>query len=62
MDTNDHKLFVRPSEAAARLSIGRTRLFAAIRSGDLRSVTYGNSRLIPVAALEEFAQRLTKSS
>lgn len=43
--------------AAESLSIGRTGIFALIKSGALKSVKIGKRRLIPVAELEAFAAR-----
>lgn len=40
-------------EATSRLGIGRTRLYAEIRSGSIRSVSSGRRRLIPEAAIRE---------
>jgi excisionase family DNA binding protein len=52
------RLFYKPAEAATLLARGRTKVFEAIASGDLRSVKVGASRLIPVDALREYAERL----
>lgn len=51
------KLLVSPEEAADVLSIGRTRVFGLIATGQLRSVLIGRSRRIPVSALVEFVER-----
>lgn len=51
-------LFLKPEQAAARLNIGRTRVFAAIAAGELRSVKLGRSRLIPAGALLEYAEHI----
>ncbi|WP_085233770.1 helix-turn-helix domain-containing protein [Mycobacterium conspicuum] len=48
----------RPEEAARLLGCGRTRVFALIGSGDLRSVKLGASRRIPRSAIDEFIERL----
>lgn len=45
------RLAVGPIEAAEMLSIKRTRIFALIKSGELRSFKSGKSRLIPTASL-----------
>jgi excisionase family DNA binding protein len=42
------------------LPIGRTRIFALIKSGELESVKVGRSRLIPADAVERFLQRLRR--
>jgi excisionase family DNA binding protein len=52
------KLFYKPTEAAELLSLGRTKVYAAMSAGELRSVKSGASRLIPAEALLEFAERL----
>jgi len=46
-------------EAARALGIGRTKTFALVGTGELRSVTIGRRRLIPVVALREFEARLS---
>ncbi|ASO17950.1 excisionase family DNA binding protein [Actinoalloteichus hoggarensis] len=52
------KLLYRVEEAAVILSIGRTRVFGLINSGELRSVRIGGSRRVPRAALAEFLRSL----
>ncbi|MEJ7743187.1 MAG: helix-turn-helix domain-containing protein [Nocardioidaceae bacterium] len=56
------KLLYRPEEAARSLGIGRTRLYALIASGDIASVTIGNSRRISSDALRDFIRRLESPS
>lgn len=51
------KLLLTAEEAAAALGIGRTRVFALIRAGELRSLKIGASRRIPSDALDEFVRR-----
>ncbi|MES3639887.1 helix-turn-helix domain-containing protein [Mycobacterium intracellulare] len=48
----------RPDEAAKLLGCGRTRVYAFIKSGELRSVKLGGSRRIPRSAIEEFIESL----
>jgi excisionase family DNA binding protein len=48
----DGKRALRVNEAVFRYGIGRTNLHRLIKSGALRSVKVGRSRLIPVDALE----------
>lgn len=55
------KLLYTPAEAAEALAIGRTRLYALLRSGEIRSIKLGTSRRIPAAALAEFADRLERT-
>jgi excisionase family DNA binding protein len=42
------------AEAAAALRMSRTRLYAAIRNGEIASYTTGRSRRISVRALEAY--------
>jgi excisionase family DNA binding protein len=44
------------NDAAAALGIGRSRLYAEMASGRLRSVKAGRRRLVPASALAEFAE------
>ena len=46
-----------PNEAARLCSIGRTTLYAALSSGDLKSVKIGTRRLITLDALREWLRR-----
>ena len=48
------KLLLSPSEAAAHLSVGRSKVYELMRLGQLRSVKIGGSRRIPRAALTDF--------
>lgn len=52
------KLLYRIPEACEALGVGRTRLYGAMRTGELHSVKDGASRLIPADALEAFADKL----
>lgn len=52
------KLLLSPSEAAAHLSIGRSKVFELMRLGQLRSVKTGGCRRIPRAALAAFVSSL----
>jgi len=54
----DPVLLLTPEEAARRLSIGRTTIYALMASGDLPSVTIGRCRRVPVSALRSFVVRL----
>ncbi len=47
-------LAVSPNEAARLCSIGRTTLYAALSSGELKSVKIGTRRLITLDALREW--------
>ena len=53
-----NKLLLKPEEAAEVLSIGRTKLYALMAEGRLASVRIGNSRRVPLDAVNEFIARL----
>jgi excisionase family DNA binding protein len=44
--------------AAERLGIGRTLMYALVKSGDVESVSIGRLRRIPVDALDTFIRSL----
>ena len=50
------------AEAMIVLSISRSVIYEQIRSGRLRSVTQGRSRLIPVTAIAEYIALLEHES
>jgi len=52
------KVLLSVKEAAERLSLGRTKAYELIASGQLRSVNIGRARRVPVDALPEFVQSL----
>ena len=52
------RLMYRPAEAAEILGICRTRVFALIKSGRLRSVKLGSARFITAEALRVFVRDL----
>jgi excisionase family DNA binding protein len=54
------KLLLSPAEAAAQLSIGRSKVYELMRLGQLRSVKIGASRRIPQAAFADFMAALAK--
>ena len=56
------KLLLSPAEAAAHLSIGRSKVYELMRLGQLRSVKIGASRRIPQAALADFVETLSEES
>jgi excisionase family DNA binding protein len=56
------KLLLTPEEAAATLSVDRTRVYELIAQGQLTSVRIGVSRRIPRVALERFVVRLLKEA
>ena len=56
------KLLLKPEEAAEVLSIGRSKVYELMGSGELVSVRIGASRRIPVDALSEFVDQLQRYS
>jgi excisionase family DNA binding protein len=52
------KLLLTPQEAAAALSIGRTKVYELMESGLLESVTIGRCRRVPAEALAPFVESL----
>lgn len=62
-DNNDfqtqtlHPIAVSPSEAARLSGVGRTTLYAALSSGELKSIKIGTRRLITVEAIREWLKR-----
>ena len=57
-----NKLLLKPEEAAEVLSIGRTKLYALMAEGQLASVRIGNSRRVPLDAVNEFNARLEEEA
>ena len=45
-------------DVIARTSLGRSKIYELLASGELGSVKVGRRRLIPATALEEFVERL----
>ncbi len=45
-------------EAAHRLGVGRTLMYALVKSGDIESIAIGRLRRIPCEALDEFVDRM----
>ncbi|WP_433474979.1 helix-turn-helix domain-containing protein [Spirillospora sp. CA-142024] len=56
------KILYRVTEAMALLSLSRSVIYEEIRSGRLRSVTRGRTRLVPATALTEYAQLLEREA
>lgn len=50
-------LAVSPNEAARLCGIGRTTLYAALSSGDLKSIKIGTRRLIMIDALRAWLKK-----
>lgn len=50
-------------EAARRLMIGRTTMYALIRDGEIESIPIGRARRVPAEAVVEFARtRMRKNA
>lgn len=56
------QLMYRPTEAAHVLGMGRTAIFALIKSGRLRSVKLGGARFITADALRAFVRELEQGA
>lgn len=52
------KLLLTPTEAAAVLGIGRSKVYELMRAGTLRSVRIDTCRRVPAAELEALVERL----
>jgi len=58
MTIHPERIVLTVEEAAERLGVGRTLLYALVRSGDIESIAIGRLRRIPLDALDEFVGRL----
>ncbi len=56
------KLLLTAEEAAAVLGVGRSAIFALVRTGELESLRLGARRRIPTAALHDYVARLRQTS
>lgn len=52
------RVLLTAEEAAERLAVGRTAVYALLKSGQLESVRIGRLRRIPAEAVENYVQRL----
>ncbi|CNE78534.1 DNA binding domain%2C excisionase family [Mycobacterium tuberculosis] len=59
---HQQKILYRVAEAMVLLSLSRSVIYEEIRSGRLRSVTRGRTRLVPATALTEYAQLLERET
>ena len=57
-DTGSGEIVLTVEEAADRLRVGRTTMYALVTSGAIRSVSIGRLRRIPVDALHEYVRGL----
>lgn len=51
------RLAYKPAEAAEALGVSRQHLYNLINAGEIRTVTSGRRRLVPVSALLEYLER-----
>jgi excisionase family DNA binding protein len=58
----NRKALYRIPEAMALLSLSRSVLYEQIRSGRLRSVTQGRTRLVPATAITDYVHLLERES
>lgn len=58
----DSTLVLTIEEAARRLGIGRTLMYALVMSGEVESVTIGRLRRVPLECLTEYISRLRDTS
>ncbi len=56
------KLLLKPEEAAEILSIGRSKVYELMGTGELASVRIGRCRRIPAEALSDFVAGLRDTS
>jgi excisionase family DNA binding protein len=54
------RVLLTPEEAGEGLGIGRTTVYALMKSGELESVQIGRLRRIPTSALHDYAARLVQ--
>ncbi|MDO3687351.1 helix-turn-helix domain-containing protein [Micromonospora sp. C28ISP2-4] len=58
MPTPETRVVLTIEEAAQRLGIGRTTMYALIKTGQIRTVTIGRLRRVPTFCLDEYVQSL----
>jgi excisionase family DNA binding protein len=59
---DNRKQLYRIADAVAVLSLSRSVIYEQIRSGRLRSVTQGRTRLIPASAITEYIALLKREA
>ena len=62
MESTSNDIVLTIEEAARRLHIGRTNMYALVMSGEVRSVTIGRLRRIPVRCLNDYVNHLLGDS
>lgn len=58
MAVHTERIVLTVEEAAERLGVGRTLVYALLRRGDIESIAIGRLRRIPCDALEDFVDRM----
>jgi excisionase family DNA binding protein len=58
MKGSEGPILLTVDEAAARLGLGKTKVYELLTRGELASVRIGVARRIPTRALEEYVERL----
>ncbi|WP_431928199.1 helix-turn-helix domain-containing protein [Micromonospora wenchangensis] len=58
MTSPDNRVVLTIEQAAERLGIGRTTMYALIKAGQIRTVTIGRLRRIPTFCLDEYVRNL----
>src|SRR6478735_12717056 len=58
MSVQTERIVYTVEEAAERLGVGRTLVYALVRSGDIESIAIGRLRRIPCDALDDFVDRM----
>ncbi|MCM0677535.1 helix-turn-helix domain-containing protein [Micromonospora phytophila] len=56
--TTSKPLVLTIEEAAQQLGIGRTTMYALIKTGQIRTVTIGRLRRVPTFCLDEYVRNL----
>ncbi|GAB2937825.1 helix-turn-helix domain-containing protein [Micromonospora sp. NPDC003197] len=58
MPTAENRVVLTIEEAALRLGIGRTTMYALIKAGQIRTVTIGRLRRVPTFCIDEYVRSL----
>lgn len=60
--TADDRIVLTIEEAAQRLGVGRTTMYGLVKNGEVRTVTIGRLRRVPLACLTEYVDNLLHNS
>jgi len=61
MSTSEDRLLLTIDEVCTRLHISRPTFYGLVHSGQLRTITIGRARRIPVSALEDYVAEQLRS-